>query len=161
MEIRKEFIDKMLNCPWLQSCGNKDKLEFDVEYLNHWEEVEKNISTIKWENLCIDRNGDFSAFLCINHDEEYNKYWNDEVDIIKEEYLCIIEDKINPILIDNKLSDKILNNMKWNIISLFMLEFYSEFYTSEFYEDMLKIYLAGHLPCGWSGKYPKGKFMVY
>lgn len=161
MEIRKEFIDKMLDCPWLQSCGNKDKLELDVEYLNSWKEAEKKISYSKWENLCIDRHGDLTVFLCLNHGEEYNKYWNEKVGIIKENYISIIEDKINPILLGNILSNKILNNMKWNILSLFMLEFYSEFYTSEFYEDMLKIYLAGHLPCGWSGKYPKGKFIVY
>ena len=32
---------------------------------------------------------------------------------------------------------------------------------NEFFDRMLKIYLSGHLPCGWSGEYPEGKFFVY
>ena len=42
-----------------------------------------------------------------------------------------------------------------------MINFYSEYYKSDFFDKMLAIYLSGHLPCGWSGEYPEGRFFVY
>lgn len=72
-----------------------------------------------------------------------------------------IIDKITQALRNKDLSLDILEDMKMNIITLFMLEFYSEYYSSEFFERMLMIYLSGHLPCAWMGKYPKGRFLIY
>lgn len=124
-------------------------------------DVEKNINSIKWENLCLERRGDFTEYLLKNHKAKYNKYWNVEVRMIKEKYISKISEKIGIALQDNDLSIDVLDDIKMNILSIFMLEYYSEYYSSEFYNKMLEIYLAGHLPCGWSGKYPDGKFIVY
>lgn len=44
-----------------------------------------------------------------------------------------------------------------NILSIFMLEYYAKYYSSDFYTKMFKIYFAGHLPCGWFGEYPNGR----
>jgi hypothetical protein len=30
-----------------------------------------------------------------------------------------------------------------------------------FFENLLKIYESGYLPCGWSGKKDKGTFYIY
>ena len=152
MNLRKEFIDNMLACPWLKMCGRKEDLEFDVEYLNREEEVQKSIDSIKWENVCLDRMGDFTAYLSKHYNEEYNKYWNERVGIIKKEYMPIISDNINEVLLSKKMSFDIMDDLRMNILSLFMLEYYSDFYTSEFYEKMLYIYMKGHLPCGWLGR---------
>lgn len=161
MNLSKEFIDNMLNCPWLQMCGQKEKLDFAVEYLNSEEKVQKSINSTKWENLCLDQMGDFTAYLSRNYREEYNKNWNEKVRMIKKEYIPRISNDIERVLLNNKLSFDILDDVKMNILSLFMLEYYSDYYTSEFYNKMLIIYMKGHLPCGWSGKYPTGKFKVY
>ena len=62
---------------------------------------------------------------------------------------------------NEKSRQGILDDVPFNIITLFMLDFYSECFKSEFFDKMLAIYLSGHLPCGWSGEYPDGKFFVY
>ncbi|PGC52826.1 hypothetical protein COM14_03595 [Bacillus pseudomycoides] len=38
---------------------------------------------------------------------------------------------------------------------------YEEYYKSAFYKEMLEIYLSGHIPCGWNGKYPEGNIFIY
>lgn len=60
-----------------------------------------------------------------------------------------------------EISKELINEISFNIISIFMADFYSEYYQCVFYENVLKIYLAGQLPCGWDGKYPEGRIMVY
>ena len=161
MVLEKEFIAKVLNCQWLQRCGEIESLGFDVEYLNSKRDVEKMINSIKWENMCLDRMGDFTTYLLKNHKDEYNRYWNDEIRLIKERYISVISDKVNQALLINDLSVDLLDDIKMNILSIFMLEYYSEYYSSDFYNKMMIIYLTGHLPCGWIGEYPNGKFIVY
>lgn len=63
MTLEKEFIEQILDCQWLQRCGQIDNLGFDVEYLNNTRDVEKNINATKWENICLDRKGDFTTYL--------------------------------------------------------------------------------------------------
>lgn len=161
MVLEKEFVKKILDCQWLQRCGKTDNLGFDVEYLSSKRDAEKNINATKWENMCLERKGDFTTYLLKNHKDEYNKYWNDEVRMIKEQYISRISEKVNIVLTNSGFSVSILDDIKMNILSIFMLEYYSEYYSSDFYNRMLVIYLAGHLPCGWMGEYPNGKFIVY
>lgn len=164
MILKREFIEEILNCQWLQRCGEKDSFKFDVEYLDSKSDIEKNINSAKWENLCLDRMGDFTTYLLKKHKAEYNKYWNDEIRIIKKEYISEISEKVNQSLLNkgfNDLAVSILDDIKMNILSIFMLEYYSYYYSSDFYNNMLEIYLTGHLPCGWTGNYPEGKFIIF
>jgi len=160
MIIEKEFVETILNCQWLQRCGQIDNLGFDVEYLSSKRDAEKNISATKWENICLERKGEFTTYLLKNY-KAVCKYWNEEVRVIKEQYISKISEKVNISLMNNDFSVDILDDIKMNILSIFMLEYYLEYYSSDFYNKMLKIYLAGHLPCGWIGEYPNGKFIVY
>ena len=132
-----------------------------MEYIKSKKQLKKHISSIKWENICLEAEGDFAAYLHINHKEDYNKYWNDMVKMIKSEYINIIAEDIMNALDGFEGKDDIIIDMKANIVSLFMIHFYSEYYNSDFYEKMLNIYLAGHIACGWNGKYPEGRFLVY
>lgn len=111
--------------------------------------------------MCLNRMGDFTTYLLKNHKAEYNKYWNDEVREIKEQYISKISEKVIFSLKNNDLSVGILDDIKMNLLSIFMLEYYAKYYSSDYYTKMLEIYLAGHLPCGWLGEYPNGKFVVY
>lgn len=161
MEIKNEFTEQLLNCKWLYNCGKQGDLDFDVEYVKSKKQLAKLITGIKWENVCLEAQGDFTAYLCINHKEVYNKYWNDMVRKIKKDYISRIAKNIAKELDDFEDKDDIIISMRADIVDLFMIHFYSEYYKSDFYEKMLKIYLSGHIPCGWSGKYPDGKFQVY
>lgn len=161
MEIKESFIKKILECEWLRNCGSEFDLGFEVEYIKSRSKAEKLIKSMKWENVCLETGGDFTVFLHKNHKEDYNKYWNEVVIRIKNEYISIISEKIEIAVAEFNDKEAILNDMKFNLITLFMLNFYSEYYSSDFYNKMLKIYLSGHLPCGWSGNYAEGKFIVY
>jgi len=161
MEIKESFIKLIMECDWLRNCGRESDLGFEVEYVKSRSKVEKLIKGIKWENVCLETGGDFTEFLHKNHKEDYNRYWNEIVVRVKKEYIIIISEAIEIALVEFKDKDSIMSDIKFNLVTLFMLNFYSEYYSSDFYNKMLSIYLSGHLPCGWSGNYPEGKFIVY
>ena len=94
-------------------------------------------------------------------DAEKKIVWNVAVGEIKSKYMNEIREKIENKWVDEKSKQYVIDDVQFNVLTLFMLDYYSEYYQSDFYERMLAIYLSGHLPCGWSGEYPEGRFIVY
>jgi len=102
----------------------------------------------------------FNFVFMSNHKNEYNKYWNSEIELIKKEYLPSILDKIIERN-EKRFLIEILDDVKMNIVLILMADFYSDFYKADFFIALLEIYFSGHLPCGWNGSYPEGKIMIY
>ena len=159
MEIKEEFANKMLECDWLGRCGMEDDLGFDVTYVKE-NKVGKLLGSPKWNKIYYDVRGDFTSYLSINH-READRYWNVTVNMIKEKYISVISVSLERVLCNNPDKDEILAWVQFNIIDMFMIHFYSEYYHDEFYDKTLKIYMAGHFPCGWEGRYPNGNFTVW
>ena len=80
---------------------------------------------------------------------------------IKSEYIEILSEKVKKSSIIDDIGEDVLIDFKSCMIDLFLSDYYSDCYEGEFHKHLLDIYLSGHLPCGWNGKYPQGKFMVY
>lgn len=183
MEINQKIYKKLLECELLKNCGTNNfndyiiktkdentnnlyissahmKDEIDIYLIKDKEEAVKNISSIKWENLCLELNGNFTEFLFTNFREKYN-FWNKYVNELKDNYLPLIIENIELILQEKNYPKIFLDDVMFNLITIFMLDIYSEFYYEGFFENILHVYLSGHLVCGWYGKYPKGKLMVY
>jgi len=162
MELKKDFLDKIDSCAWFENCGDGSFDRFEVVVVKDKEKAIKNITSTKWENVYMEQQGNLTEYLFINHRDLYSESWNREIQHIKQEYLGKLLDLFVPVLENKGLTGKkIVDNVRYNIMLLFMASFYSEYYSSEFFEQMLEIYLSGHLPCGWSGSKKSGKFMVY
>lgn len=163
MEIKKDFLDKLNNCRWLEQCGIKPNniYDFEIEFIDDVKYAVESVNSEQWEDVCLEKQGDLSAYLALHHQNEYNKYWNEEVGIIKERYFPLIIKNVNKAIQEKGLHQDIIEDIKFNLITLFMGNFYSNYYVDEFLENMLCIYLSGHLPCGWIGESKSGKFLVY
>ena len=161
MAFSSDFINKINNCNFFARCGQIDKFEFEVEYIKSSKEVKKHINSLKWENTCLEAAGDFTVFMCIHHKEIYNNDWNNLVCFVKSEYIEKLSDKVKKMWIDEETSEDIGIDVSSNMIDLFMLDYCTEYYKSEFHTQLLEIYLSGHIACGWKGRYPQGKFLVY
>lgn len=116
---------------------------------------------MEWENTFLDADGEISGYLHTHHNKEYNESWNKAVNIIKEEYLPPILDKIKKLIGEKNYSLELMPYISYNVLDILMADFYSNFYESVFFKNLSEIYLSGHIPCGWKGKYPEGKIMVY
>ena len=161
-EFSIDFINKINNCNFFARCGEADQFEFEVEYVNSLGKVKKHLKSLKWENTCLEAYNDFSAFMFIHSNKPIDaKEWNTLVELIKSEYLEKLSDKVKKLWIDEDTSEDVWIDFSSSMIDLFLLDYYAGYYKSEFHDQLLEIYLSGHLPCGWKGKYLQGNFIVY
>lgn len=153
MKISPELINKILQCDFPENCGTSEKFSynFSVTAITGRSKAMKSIKSTKWKNLCLDKIGDYTAYLCLNHMKEYNEYWNKTVAGIKAEIFPPIEMKIRAALDNKKLTENVLHDILFNLISILMIDFYSVNYIDDFFENLLQVYLSGHLPCGMDG----------
>ena len=98
------------------------------------------------------------AELLQNHREEYNDKWNKQATINREELIPSII-----LLLEKKnIHKEIIDDTKWLLMSILMYDYFSEFgFESELLNQILSIWRTGHLPCGYSSKYPNGKLRVF
>lgn len=121
----------------------------------------KTMKKLEWENICLEERNNLTGYLAKNEPEIYNKNWNTLVKKIKAEVLPKITDDIEKQILILGLPKEILNPIKFDIVNLIMVLSYEEYYKSAFYNEMLEIYLSGHIPCGWNGKYTEGNIFIY
>lgn len=163
MEIKKAVIDELINCKWLENCGelNSTKYDFETVFQSDRTKVIKSITSMEWENICLEERGNITSFLATHNKTEYNKNWNVLAKQIKSEVLPQIVAKIEQGVNAKNLPDSIIEDIKFNLVTILISDAFSKYYISEFYDSLLKIYTAGHLPCGWDGEFPVGKIVVF
>ena len=155
MKFDETFLSGITNCLWLKRCGYRDEFDFSCAYVDSVDQLKRNIDSDHWVNLCLDKGGDFTSYLCLNHRREYRD-WNDVVEKIKKDYISVIAPKIEDEISHKNLPVNILGDIKFNLVTLFMVNYYSEYYKDEFWDQMLTIYLSVHIPCDYNNG-----FVVY
>ena len=146
---------KLLECDLLSRMGQQDDFDFEVKLVSE-KEMLKGIKSTKWENTVLENRGDFTVYLHKNHNSEYQK-WNEYTAEIKAVFLRDLSEKIKMVLGDKDQNNVIYNDVIFNILTLFMIDKYDSSFESDFFEKLCEIYLAGHLPCGFSD----GKILVF
>ena len=156
-----KLYDKLMNCNWFEKCGSKEtKFEgFDYIWAKNIADVEKNINSTKWENTCIEEMNEISA--CLSEFQDLLDLWNEQVENTKKNYIPTIINIVKSSAEKYSLPESVCKDVQWNILMCFICDFYSEQYNSEFYNRLLEIYLSGHLPCGYKGRFQKGSIIIY
>ena len=162
MKLKKKVVSEILSIDWLGNCGKRNMPIIDSKYLvvKNIKKVRKDIDSILWENVCLENRNQLTVFLAFNKPEIYNNFWNDGVDEIKQdilpEIINNIEAKCQELLIENAVG-----SIQFDIVNTIMTLSCRDYFHSVFYEDMLKVYKSGHLPCGWKGGFNRGKFEIF
>lgn len=165
MKINNEFIEKLNGIDWFYNCGNTTPENLGLKVRSAGE-AKKTISSLRWENIILDNQGDLTSQLsirsCKGLGKEYQE-WNELVKKVKECYMPIWKKTWNKELVKIELADKeVLDSVCFNILALVMVDVYKDIIPiTPFWEKLLEIYRLGYLPCGWKGKKDKGVFLVY
>ena len=133
----------------------KDDFGFEVEFVTE-KQMQKSIKSCSWENICLDKKGDFTVFLHKNYTSEYQQ-WNRFVEELKANELELINQKLYEKLAGKDYVKDVVMDAQFNLLVLLMLEKYNWVFESAFFLQMAEIFLAGHLPCGWRNNH----FLVY
>jgi hypothetical protein len=158
MNLAIEVVGSLKNVDLLSNVGKPIDYYPQVTKIT---EVRKSIRSMKWENICLEEIGNVTAYLAVHHSTEYNSFWNKGVMEIREVLLPSIDNQLLHLKHNKIIDERISEAIRFDMINIVMAISYEHFVSSKFYNKMYKIYLDGHLPCGWRGEYPMGEIEVY
>lgn len=119
--------------------------------------MEKALKSSSWEDFNLDRCNE----LCVainDRDREKFQTWNNVVDWATDEAAKIA--RRYPKL-EVPLSTSSLELINADVLMILAESEFSDLVPAGFFHRLLEVYLAGHIPCGWSGEYPNGVPVVY
>ncbi|MCT4583982.1 MAG: hypothetical protein N4A54_03570 [Peptostreptococcaceae bacterium] len=162
LEDMEDMIQKLKEIPWFENCQQSDAIsKFDISYCNSVNSTIKHCSSIRWENLLLDKSEDISCHIIVNGIKTKYK-WNDVVKTISKYILPKILNYV-----ENKWIDKYEKNEKIRIefnsvlMNFLLAHIFSKYKEEPFHDELLKIYEQGYFPCGWKGTYPEGKIIIF
>lgn len=158
MQLDEQLIKKFNETNLLSKMGEAYKGDIKTKSLK---KISKSIAGLKWENICLEEVNQVKGWLSVNNPNEYNLYWNDMVNQIKATVIPDLIIKLDAMLLEDKITESIKTAVVFDVINIIMINSYCDIIRSEFYSEMLEIYLLGHLPYGWEGNYPKGRILVF
>ncbi len=156
------LYEKLLQCDWLSRCGDREEIyqNFRFIWAQSLSEAEEKINSVRWENIVGEEKNEIWAFLMEHHPDAFEK-WNEELARIKEKYVPDIMAAVKDAVTEKNLPESFILDIECNVTMVFIFDFYSELYQCDLMNNILEIYLSGHLPCGYKGRFQKGKVIVY
>jgi len=146
---------------WFANTGNFSKeisLSIPIKYIGSSAELIKNLNSNKWANFILYAKNRLSYYIKLFHPEEA-KGWND---VARQAHVWYgtIDPLIKSATQEYHLLPEALPFIKAILISYFIEQHY---YTNlsqdipQHFDKIIRIFIAGHIPCGWEGSTPKNE----
>lgn len=165
MKIDENILTIIRDVPWFANCGKDTEilLNFKYEFINK-SDMLKSISDVQWDNI---ENEEFNILYDWFRTSSICLDWDRTVKSIRKENMPefdkLVLEKINKIF--GKNSKLVIDSFHYDLLMIIMKLTIEKHFSSEhepmFFNDILKIYQAGHIPCGWCGDYPEGEILIY
>ncbi|CAK7067815.1 MAG: hypothetical protein MESAZ_01976 [Saezia sanguinis] len=158
MKISQLAVDRLLKINWLSEIGK----EFTVSNMvlaKSLNETEHYLATSEWENVTLEESNKISGYLAVRHTVIFQE-WNE---LAKKAKSFFINDIIFRIPHLSGFNNTLLHQcLEWNIVHYLIEDTYRGKLTKPlFFSELIPIYEAGHMPCGWVGNWPSGQLVVY
>ena len=159
-----DIVARIMAIDWFAKCG--EPAEFDltmtVERLKSWPQAMKACKARSWENAVLEARNQLTLALH-KRDRKGFQDWNDITRKFKAEVITPMTKKVwEPFQESHALDVELVHSVQWNVLAAMMENAYMRSnHGSFFFLELLTVYEAGHLPCGWRGEWPHGGLIVY
>jgi hypothetical protein len=158
-----DVVARLKKVAWFSRCGEPGEFRLSVpcETVKSWSQVNKVLKSRSRENAWLDAQNQLTSFLSEHHRERYQK-WNGLIDKINVTLKSLRKKDWEPVQKTHDLDMKFIYSLEWSICGAFMENEYLDCgHKVFFFLELLTLYEAGHLPCGWNGDWPQGSLLVY
>lgn len=149
---------------WFVHCGEHVALDLSMKtkQTGSWSQAMESCKAAEWENAQLEAQNQLTLWLHLNDRASYRR-WNDIVDAHKNAILKpLTEEVLVPFQAKHDLDFVLVHGVQWDILGALMENSYLRSGNSAFFFlELLTVYEAGHIPCGWQGEWPKGTLPVY
>ena len=135
---------------------------FPIEAVFSLSEALERCADPLWEDCTLEARNRLTAFLHKNYPEAYLD-WNMITAQAKERVVLPLSKGVwRSFAKQNNCGDSFIHSVQWDVLTAIMEHEYKSCAGRPcFFQDLLKIYKAGHFPCGWEGNWPTGRLVVW
>lgn len=153
MQIPAAAIARLLGIDWFANIGKPATLA-GVRQVRHGE-LGSSLTSDAWEATTLEARNAITARLARLHPSRYQA-WNELAGQAKTA-LRPIWQKLPVALAD----DAALADLQWILHAYLMEAAYREALVPPlFFDSLIQVYEAGHIPCGWDGEWPCGQLVI-
>ncbi|MEK8215211.1 hypothetical protein [Paenibacillus sp. FSL L8-0463] len=163
MKSIKDFYDeRVAKVRWFENCGKEIRepyFEGNIIIVDSWTKAQKGING-KWDNLKLEIRNNLTGTL---HERWRNEYreWNTITLEAKAVLQKGVLNELKSYVSANNINYSVYESVEWDLLCVLMEYAYSDLVAPGFYFKMFDVYEAGHLPCGWKGKWPEGNVLIF
>jgi len=157
-----ELRARLAGIPWCAQCGQGPRpfdLPLRVTWLKKGTEVAVRLASTSWANALLEARNELSSWLHHNAHDDYRS-WNERVKRLKAGVLAEVE----PAWHDKQkeLGHGLVSTLQWIILGAALeLDYLAFGHPARFFLNLLPVLEAGHLPCGWEGRWPRGELLLF
>lgn len=157
MKISQLAIDRLNKINWFVNLGMATTLPGVIQ-AHSLSLFIKGLKSDEWESATLEAGNEITGFLARKHTNKY-QCWNS---LVKDAKKVVENDIIPKITLPESEKGTMTENLKWDLMNFLLEDAYSSLLQEPFFFDgLISVYEAGHMPCGWSGTWPAGKLVIY
>jgi hypothetical protein len=167
IELARSIYKQLEDLDWFACCGSPDlpKLSFSVARVLDPEVAADSMSSAVWADAKTHAQGELTGYLARRDYQIYGTHWNKlakETQSLDETIGASVERSLLVHRLKVEWAPLILTDIGRAALELAFRKRFR--LTPVFFEQLLDVYLAGRLPCGWQGdidRWPEGRLMVH
>ncbi|SDI60146.1 hypothetical protein SAMN05216588_12026 [Pseudomonas flavescens] len=153
MQIPAAAIERLSRIDWFANIGSPTRLAGVRQAAA--QELGRLLASDTWEAATLEARNAITARLARLHPRDYQA-WNDLAGQAEAALRPIWQDLPAALAEATLLAD-----LQWILHAYLMEAAYSRQLAQPlFFDDLLKVYEAGHIPCGWDGEWPTGQLVI-
>lgn len=151
----EQALTRLAQIKWFHHAGQAVTLP-DVRQIMTIDDFAASIDSQQWEDTTLEARNDITGRLASKFPQLQS--WNTIAHQFKPELDRLLEN-MPPF---NSGSRSLKADLQWNLLSYLMEDHYKDKLKRPlFFERLICIYEAGHIPCGWDGVWPQGQLVIY
>lgn len=162
--MNEEFVRELKAVDWFAACGKPCEIDlpFPIKSVSNAANAITQCSAKASRHAALEARNRLTMFLSAHHRDDYRK-WNAVTRTAKQRVVTPLTKRVwQPFADRLGLGDVLVNRVAWDILAAIMEQEYSACADRpEHFLLLLRVYQAGHFPCGWTGTWPAGKLLVW
>lgn len=161
---QSNILERLRAIDWFAHCGQPLSIALSMPFISvsSWREAMLHCMDDYWEGVTLEASNQLTQWLH-HYDRENYQQWNLLVDGFKMTAIDpLASENWEPVRANEGLGIEFIHSVKWDVLGALMENAYLQSgHRCFFFLELLLVYEAGHFPCGWTGKWPKGKLVIY
>jgi hypothetical protein len=162
--VDEVFAAELEGVRWFASVGESlpTDLPFDPLPVASWAEGIEHFADPAWDNVQLRARNELSVFLSALYRARFQR-WNEVTRAAKARVVEPLATSVwRPFADRYGIGPGFLGGVKWDVLAAIMEHEYRDCSgRPAFFLVLLRVYRAGHVPCGWYGEWPAGRVVVW